>query len=414
MLDRDDLLRPESLADPYPIYDALRAADPVHWNPRLDAWLVLRYDDVLDALNHPELYSSDRTAAFMGHLPEGDADRFRAFADMRRRMILYNDPPRHTELRRPVQRGMTVRLVSSLRPKIQQVTDDLLDAVAGNGECDAIRDIGHPLPVIINSELIGIPPADRGTVKSWTEEFIAAINVGGANVAIADLERGQDSVLAMREYFTALAKRKREKPGDDLVSALVYREEPMDDDDFVATCIVLLFAGLETALNLIGNGLLALLRHPAQVRRLATTPRLLRGAVEELLRYDGPLHLVGRLAVRDQEAGGHTIAAGDKVLLMFGAANRDPEAFTRPDELDIERPDNRHVAFSHGIHYCPGAELSRIEGEIVFGTIFRRLPGLRLADEPLVWQPNLSFRGVQRLPLVFEAGRGETFEASSQ
>lgn len=402
-----DLLQPDIQRDPYPLYDRIREQEPVWWNEHLDSWLLLRYDDVLEALNNPEELSSDRTSAFLGHLSESEESRFKEWAEMRQRMMLYNDPPRHTQLRRPVQRGLSVRLAKQMRPKIQRVVDDLVDGVTERGSCDGIQDLGYHLPVILNSELIGIPEADRAKVKLWTTDFVAAINAGGANVAIADLERGQNAILAMREYFTDLAAVKRSDPQEDLLSSLVQRDgNPLEGDDLVATCIVVLFAGLETALNLIGNGLLALLRNPDQMALLGAQPELMPSAVEELLRYDGALHLVGRMATKDITIRDRRIAKGEKVLVMLGAANRDPNAYEDPHRLDIARnSDNRHLAFSHGIHYCPGAEISRIMGELSFSTILRRMPDLRLGDSPLVWQPNLSFRGLQHLPLEFTAGR---------
>jgi pimeloyl-[acyl-carrier protein] synthase len=401
----EDLLAPDIIVDPYPVYDIIRDADPVHWNARLDAWLLLGYSDVLDALNDHELFSSDRTAAFMSHATDGADDRFRDFAAARKRMLLYTDPPRHTRLRQPVQHGMSPRLVNRMRPRIQQIADDLVDAVIEQGKFDAIQDIGYRLPVIVNSELIGIPAADRDTVKNWTEDFIAAINAGGANVPIADLERGQNAVRAMRDYFLPLAERKRAEPAEDLLSALVGRQQnPLAGDDLVSTCIVLLFAGLETALNLIGNGLLALLRNPDQLDRLRAEPDLDPTATEELLRYDGPLHLVGRMATRDVTIRDRTIKQGDKVLLMLGAANRDGSVFASPHKLDITRTDNKHLAFSHGVHYCPGSELSRILGQTTFRTILDRMADLRHGVGDLEWQPNLSFRGLKHLPLEFTAG----------
>jgi cytochrome P450 len=401
----DELLRPDILADPYPVYDLLRDADPVHWNERLDSWLILRHDDVLDALNAPERFSSDRTTAYLSHLSAEDTARFQDFADVRSRMLIYNDPPRHTRLRRPVQRGMSVRMVTNLRPRIREVVDELLDVIVEQGHADGIEDLGARIPVIVNSELIGIPAADRDLVKGWTSDFVAAINAGGANIPIADLERGQHAVVSMRDYFTELGADRRTRPQDDLLSTLVNRDDPLEGDDLIATCIVTLFAGLETGLNLIGNGLLALLRHPEQLALLTAQPDLLPAAVEEFLRYDGPLHLVGRLATEDVTIRGRTIKRGDKVLVMLGAANRDSAVFARPHDLDIRREDNKHVAFSHGIHYCPGAELSRVEGEIAFGAILDRLRDLRLGAAALEWQPNLSFRGLRNLPLEFTPGR---------
>jgi pimeloyl-[acyl-carrier protein] synthase len=402
-MDLEDLLRPEALADPYAIYEQLRANDPVHWNPRLDSWMILRYQDALVALNEPRRLSSDRTTAFMRHLSPSDSERLRFFSDMRRRMLLYTDPPTHTRLRRPVAHALSTRAVRQLRGHVQRVADELIDKVIASGRMDGIADLGYPLPIIINSALVGVPPADRDKVKRWTADFIEAINAGGAGVSTEALEHGQDAVVAMTDYFGDLARRRQAEPRDDAVTRLVHGEDGhLSDQDLAATCIVLLFAGLETALNLIGNGLLALLRHPDQLELLRSDPSLLPSAVEELLRYDGPLQMVGRLATEDLTVGSTRIAKGDKVLVVLSAANRDPEQFEEPNRLDITRTDNRHVAFSHGTHYCPGAELSRIEGEIAFGTVLRRLADLRLAEDALEWQPNLSFRGLRRLPLRFQ------------
>jgi pimeloyl-[acyl-carrier protein] synthase len=298
-----------------------------------------------------------------------------------------------------------VRLSKQMRPKIQRVVDDLIDGVIERGECDGIQDLGYHLPVILNSELIGIPEGDRAKVKVWTSDFVAAINAGGANVAVEDLERGQNAILAMREYFTDLAETKRADPQEDLLSSLVRRDkEPLEGDDLVATCIVVMFAGLETALNLVGNGLLALLRNPDQLAMLIRKPELMESAVEEFLRYDGPLHLVGRMATEDMTIRGYEIAKHDKVLVMLGAANRDPGFVADPHKLDVTRTDNRHVAFSHSIHYCPGAEISRIMGELSFSAILSRMTDLKLGDGELKWQPNLSFRGLQSLPLTYNPG----------
>lgn len=404
--DLDDLLRPDLISDPYAVYDRWRRDSPIYWNAHLDSWLVLSHEDVHRSLGDHGLISSDRTVAFTAHLSDADHERFRLWIDMRKRMLLYNDPPRHTALRRPVHRGMTARLVASIRPKIQRIADELIDEFAADGEFDGIAQLGSRIPVIVNSELIGVPPADRDRVKGWTADFIEAINAGGANIGTTALERGQNAVAAMREYFPVLARAKREEPADDLLSALVRRDEALGDpDDLAATCIVVMFAGLETALNLIGNGLLALLKHPDQLALLRRDPSLLGSAVEEVLRYDGPLHLVGRMAADDFTLAGKHVTKGDKVLLMLGAANRDAAAFPDPHRLDIRRDARRHVAFGYGVHYCPGAELSRAIGTITFATVLRRLPDLSLADGPLEWQPNLSFRGLRTLPLRFTPGR---------
>ena len=398
-----DLQSPDVLADPYPLYARLRREDPVHWDERLDAWLLTRYDDVVRALSDARLFSSDRTDPFLDHLDAEQRRSFDLFARVRRRILAFNDPPAHDVGRAMVTGALGPELVAALEPYVHRVVGEVLDRVASERVVDVVSELGRYLPMAVNARAIGVADADRERVKQWTGAFVAAISGAGAGVPAATLARAQDAVAHMLEYFDALAAERRARPRDDLVSRLVARADRTgtDPEDLYATCIALLFAGFETSANLVGNGVLALLRHPGEIGRLrdARSAAAARAAVDELLRYDSPLQMLGRVVTRDVTLRGRTLRAGDKALLVIGAANRDPDEFRAPDRLDLGRRPNRHLAFAHGIHYCPGAALARREAEIAFTTLARRLDLVALEATELRWEPNLSFRGPVSLPV---------------
>jgi cytochrome P450 len=318
--------------------------------------------------------------------------------------MLDRDPPDHTRLRGLASKAFTPRVVEALRPRIQQIVDDLLAGVEPRGGMDLIEEFAYPLPVIVICEMLGVPVEDHERFKGWS----------------LDLARGLDSVLlgpdsevarrsgaareALTEYFRGLIGTRRVSPRADLLSALIAAEEAGDrltEHELLATCILLLVAGHETTVNLIGNGTLALLRHPDQLRRLRENPGLIAGAVEELLRYDGPVQRTARTPTADVVIGGRTIGKGEIVMPFLGAADRDPAQFPDPDRLDIARSDNRHVAFGWGIHFCLGAPLARVEGQIAIGTLVHRLPKLALATDTPEYRPSLTLRGLHALPLTF-------------
>jgi cytochrome P450 len=294
-----------------------------------------------------------------------------------------------------------------MRPRVQQVVDDLLDAVCGDGRMDAIADFAYPLPAIVIAETLGVPPADRDQFKRSADAIVSFL---GSGRAVAEHARhAQRSYLALAEnLLQPLIEERRRAPRADLISALIAAEgggDGLSAEELTAMCVSFLTAGHETTTNLIGNGLLALLRHPAELRRLRDDPGLISTAVEELLRYDSPVQRQWRLASEELEIRGQPIAAGELVIQMLGAANRDPAQFPEPDRLDLGRQENRHVAFGNGVHFCLGAPLARVEGQVAFATLLRRLPDLALAHEELEWHPNMAFRGLKALPVVFRSCR---------
>jgi cytochrome P450 len=386
---------PAFVADPYPTYQQLRAEDPVHHSP-LGFWVLTRYDDVIAALRDPRL-AKEAIAAFV-------AARFGTAIPALGISMLDRDPPDHTRLRSLVSKAFTPRMVERLRPRIAQIVDGLLDRVHGAGGMDLIEEFAYPIPVIVICEMLGVPVEDHERFKGWS----------------LDIARGLDSVLlppdsdvprrslasrnALADYFRELIAARRRAPRSDMLSELIAAEEAGDklsESELLATCILLLIAGHETTVNLIGNGTLALLRHPDQLRRLRDDPRLIGTAVEELLRFDGPVQRTARIPSEDVLIGGRVIAKGEMVMPFIGAADRDPAQFPDPDRLDLGRTDNRHIAFGWGIHFCLGAPLARVEGQIAINALVQRLPKLALATPTPEFRQSLTLRGLKSLPVTF-------------
>ena len=316
--------------------------------------------------------------------------------------MLTSDPPEHTRLRRLVSKAFTPRMVEGLRPRIQEIVDRLLDAAAQNGRMDVIRDLAYPLPVIVIAEMLGVPPNHRDQFKHWSDEIVGVL--GGPLVPQETLERSRVAVHELAEYLNSVIVERRGEPREDLVSGLIAAEEQgqiLSGDEMLATAMLLLVAGNETTTNLIGNGMLSLLRNPDEMERLCADPSQVPTAVEELLRYDGPVQATGRVAMEDLEIGGQKVTKGQAVLTVLGAANRDPAQFGKPDELDLDRQPNEHVAFGDGIHFCLGAPLARAEGQIAFETLLRRFPHPRLEIDNLQWGGSFILRGLKSLPIVF-------------
>ncbi len=398
-----DPRRPEVLADPYPALHQLQDEDPVHWSAILGGWVLTRYDDVKAALGDPRL-SSDRITPFVNHYAKGGGGELGELGRLVGLWAVFTDPPTHTRLRGLMNRAFTSRAVEQLRPRIADIVAELLEAVQPRGRMDVIRDFAYPLPITVIAEMIGIPREDREAFKVWSDELAAFI---GSALATPDkYERAARAIAAMAEYFRRMIPARRAIPCEDIMSALVAardRDDPVGEDELVASCILLLFAGHETTTNLIGNGVLALLRHPAQARALRDHADLTGSAVEEILRYDGPTPAMVRVAVEDIKLEGRTIRRGDRVFTMINAANRDPRQFAEPDRLDLARANNRHLAFGYGIHFCLGAPLARLEAQIALPALLRALGEPALDVGELAWLDSLVFRGVKSLPVTFRA-----------
>lgn len=401
------LLDPEVLADPYPLYRRLRTESPVHWDPFLHAWIVTRYADVVTVLHR---FSAARTPT-PEQLAAIGLQSLTPIAAVMVKQMLFLDAPAHTRIRGLASQAFTPRRVEQLRAHIQEITDALLDAVVERGRLDVIEDLAAPLPAIVTAEMLGVPTADHPQLKAWSADFAEMLGNFQHNPDRAT--RVLRSTEDMIDYFRAAVRAQEARPREGLVGALVRAEVDGDrftEDEVIANCIVTMVGGQETTTNLIGNGVLSLLRHPAQLERLRGDPALIGSAVEELLRYESPSQHTARLAPEDVVLGGTLIRRRQAVIAVMGAANRDPARFPDPDRLDLARPDNRHVAFGWAAHFCFGAPLARLEGQVAFSTLLRRLPGLRLEPAPLIWRDNLGLRGLVALPVAFAPGRPRASE----
>ena len=391
--------------DPLRVFARMREQSPVTSVVTPEgqrAWLITRYEDVRKALADPRLSKDWRKLRSPGFVPDPSVGFLMAH-------MLNADPPDHTRLRRLVQKAFTPGRVAALRPRIEAITASLLDAMAGGGSrvggaagdspdgaTDLITAFAFPLPMTVICELLGIPDDDREEFKTWSKVILSST---------ATFDEYRAAGGAMYAYFTRLLADKRAAPADDLLSALITARDSgdsLDEPELLAMIFLLLVAGHETTVNLIATGTLALLTHPSELSRLRADPSLLPGAIEELLRYANPLnHATDRYAPEPLEVSGVTIPAGEPVLVVTSSANRDPARFPDPDRLDLERDASGHVAFGHGIHYCVGAPLARLEGEIAFGALLARFPHLSLAVDPaaLRWRPSSLIHGLETLPV---------------
>ncbi|HWM03200.1 MAG TPA: cytochrome P450 [Actinophytocola sp.] len=395
------LLDPEVLANPYPLYRRLRTEDPVHWDPYLHAWIVTRYEDVATVFRR---FSADRTPG-PEYFEALGVPEVGPVAQVMVKQMLFLDAPAHTRLRRLAGAAFQPVQVNKLRQHIQDIADRLIDDIVarGTGRLDMLADFAEPLPAMVTTELLGVSVEDHVKLKDWSVTF--AEMLGNFQHNPDRLGGVLEAVQNLTEYFHDAIREQRRQPRDGLVSAFLAAEvdgDRLSDEEVAANCIVTMVGGLETTTNLIGNGTLTLLRNPADLQRLRTEPDVMPSAVEELLRYESPSQHTARIARDDLELGGKQIRKGQAVIAVMAAGNRDPERFLEPDRLDIERPDNRHLAFGWASHFCFGAPLARLEAEISFTSLLHRLPELQLVDQPLVWRENLGLRGLKSLPLTFE------------
>ncbi|HLG47998.1 MAG TPA: cytochrome P450 [Reyranella sp.] len=401
-----DLGNPATNANPFPEFARLRAEDPVHWSPAMKAWIVTRYADVKQvALNNRQI-SADRLTPFFKANAEYRRGGIESLVRYLNHWMVFRDPPDHTRLRRLFTKAFTPTAVENLRTSIEGIVAHLIDdmqAKARRGEAvDFIADFAYPLPASVIMDLLGVPRADLEQVKVWSDDI--ALFIGTAQVAGNKYLRAEAGARAMAGYFRGLVEARTAAPTADMISQLVLARDDRDaltTDEIIGTCILLLFAGHETTTNLIGNGFLYSMRHREQWERLVADPALADSAVEEYLRYDGPSGALARVAAADIEMGGKTIREGQRVFAFMNSANRDPEAFDDPERFDIARPVNPHMTFGHGIHFCLGAPLARLESRIAAVRLAERLPDIRLKDhgEP-DWHDSLILRGVKRLPVL--------------
>jgi cytochrome P450 len=392
------LLDPEILADPYPLYRSLRECDPVLWDPPLHAWVVTSYSGVKEVLHK---FSADRTPT-PEQLTAMGMRALEPVAAVMVRQMLFMDAPAHSRLRGLCASAFTSRSVDSLREHIQDVADRLIDRVLPQGRMDVIADFANPLPAIVTAELMGLPSSDHEQLKSWSADF--AEMLGNFQHNPDRVGRVVRSVGEMTAYLRSAMQEQARSPRKGLIRLLMDASVDgarLNDDEVIANIIVTMVGGQETTTNLIGNGLLTLLDHPDDLTRLRDDPSIMVSAVEELLRYESPSQHTARLAPHDMVLGGKEIRKRQAVMAVMAAGNRDPAQFPDPDRLDLMRPNNRHLAFGWAAHFCFGAPLARIEGQVAFSTLLRRLRNVALEPQPLVWRQNLGLRGLTALPVIF-------------
>ena len=392
------LLDPEVLANPYPLFHRLRSEDPVHWDPFLHSWVVTRYTDVVTVLHH---FSAERTPT-PEQLTRIGLDALNPIAQVMVKQMLFLDAPAHTRIRKLASHAFTPQRVEILRTHIRDITNSLLDKVEQQGQMDVIADLAEPLPCIVTAEMLGVPVEDYQQLKAWSQDFAEMLGNFQHNPDRA--ARVLKSTLAMTDYFRAAIEEQRKRPREGLVNSLLNAEVNGDrftEEEVIANCIVTMVGGQETTTNLIGNGVLTLLRNPDQLEKLRADVSLIPSAVEEMLRYESPSQHTARLAPEDTSMGGKRISKRQAVIAVMAAGNRDPERFPDPDRFDITRTDNRHLAFGWAAHFCFGAALARIEGQTAFELMLKRLENWSLESPSLVWRTNLGLRGLTRLPIKF-------------
>jgi cytochrome P450 len=392
---------PDFKRDPYPIYDRLRATAPIFYADDLGLWFASAYEDVSSLLRDRRLGRSIEhimSREALGIPPKNP--RYADFDRLSDNSMFDKEPPDHTRLRSLVHKVFTPRRVESLRAKIEAISESLIDARLPDGRLDLLEDFAVPIPVTVIAELLGIPESDRHHLRPWSRDIVAMYEL---NHTEAQADRAIAAANEFSDYLRRLARQRKLEPRDDLISALATVEEAGDvlsEDELISTCVLLLNAGHEATVNVVGNGMLALFQNPDQLRLLISNPALVKTAVEEMMRYDTPLQLFRRWILEDIEYKGFQFRQGQQIALLFGAANRDPAQFERADQLDITRADNPHISFSLGIHYCLGAPLARLELQVALATLVRRLPTMRLTYAP-EYRDTLVIRGLKDLIVEF-------------
>ena len=391
---------PAFLADPFPKYREMRDADPMHWSPALKAWVLTRYEDVKRVCLDTAGMSSDRLRPFFATLPGPEAQRMADLIRVLTLWMVFRDPPEHTRLRRLASRVFHVRSVNALRPNIESLTDWLLGRIGERSEFDLIAEFAGPLPQLVIMDMLGVPRGEMARLKHLSDEM--ALFIGSARATPDKYDRAETGTREMAALFRDLIRERRAAPRPDLLSELVHLEDQGDrlsEDELVAMCVLLLFAGHETTTHHLANGLAALLRFPAEAEKLRRNPALAPAAVEELLRYDGPIGAQVRIAQEPQEFHGRTVKPGERVFLMMNAANRDERAYPEPDQVDLARHGVPHLTFGFGAHICLGFPLARLEGQIALPAILARWPHIEPAGEPPGWMDSMVLRGMTAFPV---------------
>lgn len=390
---------PATLADPFPLYARLRDEDPAHWSPRLKAWVLTRYEDVKRVCLDSTM-SSDRLRPFFATLAPTEAAKVGELVRYLTLWMVFRDPPEHTRLRRLAAKVFNVRSINALRLNVESLTAWLLDSLSDKEEFDFIADFAMPLPALVIMDMLGAPREELSCLKRLSDEM--ALFIGSARDAPEKYERAGAATREMADLFRELISARRASPRRDLLSELVALDDAGDrlsDDELVATCILLLFAGHETTTHHLANGLRALLRFPDEMMKLRANPALAPAAVEELLRYDGPIGAQVRIVQEAHTLHGRRLNPGDRVFLLMNAANRDPRAYHEPDRVDLARNGVPHLTFGFGMHICLGFPLARLEGQVALPAVLARWRRIELAREPLEWMDSMVLRGMKAMPV---------------
>ena len=393
----------EILQDPYPTYARLHEEAPLHYldvGNKWAVWSIFSHAECASIAKDPRL-SAKRAKQMLLPLPLSRQSEFSELARMLSLWLIFMDPPEHTRLRKLLNKGFSAAAVEGLRPQVEAIVDQMLKPLQYGAEVDLMREFANPMPVRIILEMLGIPQELRDTFVDWSRAI--AVFRGNPNRTVEEARAAQDALIELTEFFrTTVAERRRNK-GNDLISLLIDIEEEgevLTEEELYAQCIALLFAGHETTRNLIGNGMYTLLRNPRETEELREKPEMIRSAVEELLRYESPVQFTARVLKEDVEVCGQQIRKGWTVLCMLGAANRDPKQFKEPNQLDLKRLNNQHLAFSAGLHFCIGAQLARLEGQVALRNLVQRFPKMKLGGPRPEWASTFGFRGLKSLPVI--------------
>ncbi len=386
--------------DPLPALRALQENDPVHWSDKLRGWVITRYDDVR-RIQLNEHISADRLTPYYESLPSEQQNRIRELIRYLNTWVAFKDPPEHTRLRRLMNKVFTPGAVRHLHGSVERAVGVLLDGLAGREQFDFIEDFAYPLPATVIMDMLGLPHSDMEPLKDWSNKM--QLFIGSATASPNKHALAQEGAVEMAAYFREVILEREHTPGEDMISKLLAirdADATLSEDEVIGTSILFLFAGHETTTNLLGNGIRALLQHPEQLERLRREPAMIKSAVEEILRFDGPTGALVRIVKHDHELRGRQLSQGDRVFVMVNAANHDPRKFEAPGKFDISRDPNPHLTFNYGPHFCLGAPLARMEGEVAIGEVIRRFPDLRLTADHYEYMDTLVMRGVRSMPVA--------------
>jgi cytochrome P450 len=400
--DLDDLLSDEAVNRPDAFYARLRAVDPVYWNQRWNGWILTGYDDVADGFRNHQNLSSDRFAGPFGEDLSAVSSDYQQLFGCLSKFFVWKDQPYHTRVRSLVNKAFTPRSVEVLRPRVRALVRDLIAPLRAGGPADFLAGFAFTLPVIVIGDYLGVPEEGRDNLRQWAEDLGSVIFVSGNDED--RMRKGEDAMGRLADFLRPVIRDRRAEPRDDLLSGMVRAEERGDflsEDELIANAILMVFAGHETTMNLLANGIVAFSRFPGQWARLRSDPSLAATATEEILRYDGPIRAMARWAREPVRIGGRDIAAGDRLLLVQYAANHDPARFTDPDRVDITRWPNRHTTFGQGIHTCLGAPLARLEAQEAFSALAEAFPRFDISEDTLAYVPNIVSRSLRSLHVTF-------------